>query len=266
MSDRTAFVTVNLSAALVSRTIPTIITWNRLEGRPRTLNFNRALKAEVRDALWMLTKQWQLGEFQGDDAASPIEAKVRLTQSRLRNYAAGAGGTVEQFDETIPMETKVERRPVAFSLELQLLMGRQWLKMLPVPSLRSEYIREYPIHAPDPTKAGDAGICAHQEAWSEFAANAGRSMDGAAFYQHLKGGGKAADDINGGLGHAGELDPAATRFIAWFETLIAPPSGPDAWIPHRLEYRFACPPPAPPPVSNALLPPPTFHTPLHSYS
>src|SRR5260370_38737318 len=109
MSDRTAFVTVNLSAALVSRTIPTIITWNRLEGRPRTLNFNRALKAEVRDALWMLTKQWQLGEFQGDGAASPIEAKVRLTQSRLRNSPPGAGAPFRQLHGTIPIETTAER-------------------------------------------------------------------------------------------------------------------------------------------------------------
>ncbi len=42
---------------------PTIVTWNRLEGRPRTENFTRNLSAEVRDPLWMLARQWQLGEF-----------------------------------------------------------------------------------------------------------------------------------------------------------------------------------------------------------
>ena len=47
-------------------------TWNRLEGRPRTIELERALRAEVRDALWMLTKQWQMGEFRGSDAGSPI--------------------------------------------------------------------------------------------------------------------------------------------------------------------------------------------------
>jgi hypothetical protein len=253
MSDRTALVTVNLSSVLLNRTIPRITVWNRLEGRPRTLNFNRALKAEVRDALWMLTKQWQLGEFQGDDAASPIEAKVRLTQSRLRNYTAAATGVVEDFDETIPMETKVERRPVAFSLELQLVMGRQWLAMLPVPALRSEYIRQYPMHQPDPTTDADAGICAHQEAWSEFAAHAGRAMDGAGLYRNLTTGGHAADGIAGSAGHESELDDAATRFVAWFETLIAPPAGPDAWLPERLEYQFACSAPVGPGVEKVLV-------------
>ena len=52
-------------ASPAERLIPTITMWNRLEGRPRRHDFDRALKAEVRDALWMLTKQWQMGEFTG---------------------------------------------------------------------------------------------------------------------------------------------------------------------------------------------------------
>ena len=35
-----------------------------------TMSFDRALRVEVRDALWMLTRQWQTGEFQGEDAGS----------------------------------------------------------------------------------------------------------------------------------------------------------------------------------------------------
>ena len=56
------------AGALRERRFPTVTVWNRLEGRPRTRDFDRALRAEVRDALWMLTRQWQLGEFRGDDA------------------------------------------------------------------------------------------------------------------------------------------------------------------------------------------------------
>jgi len=29
--------------------------WNRLEGRPRSADFERSLRAEVRDPLWFLT-------------------------------------------------------------------------------------------------------------------------------------------------------------------------------------------------------------------
>ena len=47
-------VIADLRAALLARTFPTVTVWNRLEGRPRSVEFDRALSAEVRDALWML--------------------------------------------------------------------------------------------------------------------------------------------------------------------------------------------------------------------
>ena len=62
MSNR--FVIEDIQAALVGRSLPTIMLWNRLEGRPRKEDFDRALRAEVRDPLWMLAKQWQMGEFE----------------------------------------------------------------------------------------------------------------------------------------------------------------------------------------------------------
>jgi hypothetical protein len=35
----------DIRAALAERTFPTVTVWNRLEGRPRTTSFERALKA-----------------------------------------------------------------------------------------------------------------------------------------------------------------------------------------------------------------------------
>lgn len=40
---------------------PLISNRNRLEGLPRSEAFDRTLRAEVADPLWMLTRQWQLG-------------------------------------------------------------------------------------------------------------------------------------------------------------------------------------------------------------
>ena len=74
----------NLPEVLSGRVLfPTLTRYNRLESRPRTDNFSRALRAEVRDALWMLCKQWQMGEFAGDDAGSPVFAKLH-TEGRER--------------------------------------------------------------------------------------------------------------------------------------------------------------------------------------
>src|SRR5574341_1447635 len=123
------FVVADIAAALAQRAFPTITAWTRLEGRPRRRDFARAMRAEVRDALWMLTKQWQMGEFRGADAGSPAAAKVQLTTTRLTTYQA-ANGAVEPFDDSLPLETRVERRPIRASLDVRLLLGRQWLKML----------------------------------------------------------------------------------------------------------------------------------------
>jgi hypothetical protein len=68
----------NLEEFLRLRELPTVALWNRLEGRPRTNDFSRALRAEVRDPLWMLSRQWQLGEFRGADAGSPVTATFHV--------------------------------------------------------------------------------------------------------------------------------------------------------------------------------------------
>ena len=76
----------NLSAELAERQRPSVTIWNRLEGRPRSVDFTRALRAEVRDGLWMLTRQWQMGEFHGDDAGSPVLARVQVSQAPLSGF------------------------------------------------------------------------------------------------------------------------------------------------------------------------------------
>src|SRR5437870_12194216 len=101
----------DLKASLRKREIPTITTWNRLEARPRSQSFERALRAEVRDALWMLTKQWQMGEFRGSDAGSPVAAKLLMQTTRLTKYRPG-GGSTEEFPYDIGLHTKVERLKV----------------------------------------------------------------------------------------------------------------------------------------------------------
>ena len=92
-----------MAAALAERQFPAITVWNRLEGRPRTPEFDRALRAEVRDALWMLTRQWQLGEFRGDDAGSPVVARLHLATTQLTRYRPG-----EHDPQPMPTDAPLE--------------------------------------------------------------------------------------------------------------------------------------------------------------
>lgn len=245
-------ITENLATVIQTKSRPGITFWNRLEGRPRADKFDRALRAEVRDPLWMLTRQWQMGEFRGDDAGSPIFSKVAIETTRLRKYQP-AQGEAEPFNDAMPLEARVEQMPISFaqgghemSLDVRLLMGRQWLKLVqtiaPAPAVRDEFVAKYPIHAPDPTNPVDAPTCAHPEAWSNFAAAAGRRMDGAKLYFYLTGGtGRHAyDGIAGLAGLEDETDLIAERFIKWFGRLFFQPAKDSAWVADRLEYQFAC--------------------------
>lgn len=245
------FITEHLASVIAKKSKPGITIWNRLEGRPRAESFDRALRAEVRDPLWMLTKQWQMGEFVGDDAASPIDVKVHVETNTLRKYQP-ADGPVEPFSTEIPLEAHVERMAIPFaqgnheiSLDIRLLMGRQWLKLIGTvtadPAVAAEFIKHYPIHIPDPTNPDDAATCAHPTAWSNFAAAATRRMDGFKLYAHLVAapGNHATDGIPALAGQEAAVDPVADRFLAWFRRLFYQPDGPDAWLPDRLEYQFS---------------------------
>ncbi len=237
----------SVAATTQAKYIPTITTWNRLEGRPRTANFDRALKAEIRDPLWMLSKQWQMGEFQGEDAASVILAKVHLKTTELTKYQPSEDIT-RPFDKNIPLEVKVEHQAISFksskqeiSLDLRLLMGRHWLKLLNSKSLslKSEYLSKYGFTQPDPASPDDVSLCAHIEVWQQFAAVANRCVDGYKLYLDLKGTG---DKVEPPEGSEDALQELSVKFIAWFKKLYYQPTEEDnpSWKPSYLEHQFSC--------------------------
>jgi hypothetical protein len=251
----------NIEHAMAERLFPSVATWNRLEARPRTVTFDRALRAEVRDPLWMLTKQWQMGEFRGSDAGSPVFAKLQIDTTRLTKYRPDDLAT-QPFEYDMPLEAKVERRAIplttggrAACLDLRLDMGRQWLAMISgIGAYRHAFLTAYPITAPDPADAQDADRCAQPEVWQLFAAVAGRAMDGGALYSYLIAdpAHHAFDGIAAvaAADHAA-IDTKAAAFVAWFERLLLQPTaGDDAWVPPRLEYQFAASAPLPSPVGT----------------
>jgi hypothetical protein len=241
----------NISAVFNSELLfPTLTRYNRLESRPRTDNFQRAMRAEVRDALWMLCKQWQMGEFLGDDTGSPVAAKIYVEGQRITKYQP-LGSSVQKFDNDTPLEATVERRAIPWtiggvpvSLDLRLQMGRRWLKLMPA-GAGDKFKAQYPITQPDPTNKDQASICAHAEVWQQFQAVAGRAMDGAALYLYLKA--DLAHLASDGIATLTAAEKQAAdiegpKFLAWFEKLyLQPQAGQgDAWQPERLEYQFSC--------------------------
>jgi hypothetical protein len=246
---------LNLNEALVKRDQPAVTRWNRLEGRPRTHHFDRALQAEVRDALWMLTRQWQMGEFLGDDAGSPALVRVCSEVTKIDRYQA-AVGPIEVFPRQEPLEAKVERRPIPWkagdqklSFDLRVAIGRRWGKMLKAAfdagelttDYRDAYRNAYPIAVPNPNNAVDAPVCAHVEEWQLISAFAGRVMDGFALFEHIDAPGNAFDNVGADPADEARLTTLALELRQWLDGMIWEPEHvAGAWLPRKLEYKFGC--------------------------
>lgn len=98
-----------------------ITHWNRLEPQTRNIDMADSLQAAVHDPLWLLGRQWQIGEFQGEDTGSPVEASVSVTTDPITQYrldsptAAGKPKPYQNHDTTesdLPLEALVERQAV----------------------------------------------------------------------------------------------------------------------------------------------------------
>ncbi|NGZ09581.1 MAG: hypothetical protein CV088_09355 [Nitrospira sp. LK70] len=94
--------------------------WTRLEPYSRDTTLQYGLNAEVHDPLWLLARQWQLLEFWGEDAGSPIWAELKVTCAPISRYHLRPPGVPpsqikvegEQLNGTVPLEVLVEREVI----------------------------------------------------------------------------------------------------------------------------------------------------------
>ena len=241
-----------MEVALAQRLFPTLLLWNRLEGRPRTHHFDRVFRVEVRDAQWMLCQQYRLGEFKGEDAGSPVSARIKMRNRGLTDYTPN-GHPAEPYRNDLPIEATVERLdPVLsqgampVSLDLRLAAGRHFLKLLRqagLGALEASFRERWPVVRPDPDDPANAAVCAHPRTWQVFAAAAQRGLDGGALIAHLDAAptNTPHDAIPGiPAGDQAAIAGIGDAMRAWAKRwLVRPEPERAAWVPERLEYQCA---------------------------
>jgi hypothetical protein len=79
----------------------------RLEGRSRNGDDDSGLEMKTADPLWMLGRQWQFGEFKGEDNGSPIAAYANFRKEMLNFYSFLNSGTKKEIGD-LPLEALVE--------------------------------------------------------------------------------------------------------------------------------------------------------------
>jgi hypothetical protein len=79
----------------------------RLEPDPHQRDLARGWAAELADPTWMLGRQWQLGEHQGEDASSPVAVEVTPSTTLIRPV----DGQEELDPATVPAQALLESEP-----------------------------------------------------------------------------------------------------------------------------------------------------------
>jgi hypothetical protein len=238
--------------------MPSITTWNRLEPQTTGDDVAAGVAARIHDPLWFLARQWQVGEFQGEDAGTPIVARWRargapLTRRHLGPLAPNTQLQAPTFDaDAIPLETLVERQPVrqpiaddppAQGLRHAVETGLHFLRMLAAQPTSSDYraafVERYAVRELDAEQ--QASLDPASRSYADLVA--GRALDGRRLRAALSGAG-GASGIDPALGVApgdlAEVVQVCRAWLEWCATLFSQPDGdPRAWQPDRMEYAFS---------------------------
>jgi hypothetical protein len=242
------------------RAIPSITTWTRLEPLPRESSMARSLQAQVRDPLWFLTRQWQMGEFIGDDAGSPVQATVGLEQRSLTTFRPGRDDAATvALDPALPVETHVEREAVTLNVRGSVQHGLYFERLIRssgVPSPETVIAAFRAAFAVATTPAADAFPDADGLRFRSVAA--GRVTDGEALYA-------SAAAVAAGQVPAIPLPAQATEshvaaalasFVSYRRSLFSEPDHDASWRSGQLDYAFAL--GSPTAEQNLLLTAPDF--------
>jgi hypothetical protein len=229
------------AVALKEYRIASITAYNRLEASPRNTDFTRSLRAEIRDPLWMLTRQWQFGEFKGEDAGSPVTAQI-LGEHTTLDRISFPGNQVFGYDESIPLEVQVERESLAENLFLATQLARYFLRLMRdqgLPAYLDKLVLKYPLNS---------AIDKHDSEGAQLLkAVQGNLFDGYQVYVAMNTAAPGGTLFDQWMNDEGipTADQQQFTLIAgdyqdWISrTYGLSSAGTSAWLPEKLEYQFA---------------------------
>lgn len=216
-------------------TTPSVTTWTRLEARARVGDLSPGLEARTADPLWMLGRQWQLGELRGDDAGSPVLTRVRAHADRLTRFRR-AGGEAVDLPSAAPLETFVEREDAATVADLRLALdlGREAVSRLRSAGLGAavgEVAAAYRPHA-------RPGAVVDTATSDLLAATTGRIPDGIELRAAVLDAGGVPPEVSLPAAVAGRVGPVLLAWARAAPLLSMGEPAEDAWQDERLEYSF----------------------------
>ena len=217
-------------------------------------------QARVYDPLWLLGRQWQFGEFQGEDAGSPIQAEVRVEWSPMTAYmpsvpVPGSKQIGHRYARdpishapVVPLDALVEAEPSSIG-------GRPHLRYLAEAGLRlarmlvdvgfgryrAAFTQAYPFPLVAETELDAASVVLQRVV-------TGRCVDAGALQRQLRASNPVGSTSSFVLPPAPPVSVAdrpamaalLANWLAWYEAgLVTETPAAVPWVPERMEYRFA---------------------------
>jgi hypothetical protein len=233
-------------------TTASITSWTRLEPQCANADIGVSSNARLFDPLWLMTRQWQIGEFQGEDTGSLVQARVRATNAALTRCYFGelsANTAAPPYDPTrAPLEALVERRRMRADddndsrmLTLAVDAGLHFLRMLELNATGKKYrpafLAKYTMQ---PLPSSPAPIA--DDATLRFVQTmVGRAPDArllVSAFRHATPQIVFDPSLNIAAADVAAVQQIAAAWLAWYDDLFTEPTSPadDAWNPERLEY------------------------------
>ena len=241
--------------------------WSRIEPHAFSSDIDAGLAAEVADPLWMVLRQWQLGELHGDDSGSPAAVDISVSHTPFTRYRLGSAAEAQPIDSAAgPIEAVVEREPeirlggwTPWSVAVRA--GRRLSRILAEDGF-SDVAARFASHArtrfnatrvdkePPPDRPAGAQVQAPVQGvddhrYRALLAGRGSTIDGAAVLEMVAEGPVAPEIIG-----AADPDAVAASLRRWSDEMRAEwgvtteaPCSP-AWDPQRMEYAFSMAAPA----------------------
>ncbi|MFP8888262.1 hypothetical protein ACLI4U_00615 [Natrialbaceae archaeon A-CW2] len=238
--------------------------WARLAPTSRSTDIETGLRASVHDPLWLLSRQWQLAEFRGADAGTPVDVSVTTERdpfTAVHLHGDGAAGAADSVPyDGGPLEPLIEREPVVTeggspSGRLAAEAGTRFRRLLMETGYGEYTPEDFPaaLHLEAPPEAMESADRRY------FRVMDGRALDGRAIYAALEDACPNLDAVTAeadastdpwtnasveklplptGGSATDSYQEAALEFARWYLTLYDEPNAEtgSAWRPTRLEY------------------------------
>lgn len=221
----------------------------RIEPRASAQNFLQSYAAEIHDPLWFLTRQWQVGEFRGEDTGSVAFVEYGQTTAKMTGWRAPNETSFRPLNEAAPLERQSLNEPFEPDLGTAVELGHDFTDILraqvgdtaaqdildlflALPSFQINELEDPSLVDPvDPETKRFLMVCA------------GRVVNGVELFGlavTIEGGGSVPAEVGASAQQVTQIEAALAEFLARTRDVFGDVANVDpvAWQPGRLEYRL----------------------------